>query len=273
MNYQKISEGLTFLMNDKRITIVYGVLKSLGVSPRRDDYDDFVQDASIIFAQAYADFLQEKDEVENERDLMCFAYQRMRWRLLDRLRRQQLECFLFNYTLDNEEDDHDYNETMVDHSATAPFAHLENSDFLNYLYHHCPRVQQRYLIAKLNHHLSDLQIADEYSVSRAAVSQWRRGVITRAHQLRAKMKGEFWGENVEKHEIDHQAKWLHIKYDGEDRDDECVNELSIYQNADEPELQMLVSNIDFDNISHDNTFALTKEDARVLIEYLKDWIN
>ncbi|WP_225415666.1 helix-turn-helix domain-containing protein [Limosilactobacillus reuteri] len=115
----------------------------------------------------------------------------MRWRLLDRLRRQQLEALLFNYTLDNEEDDHDYDETMVDHSATAPFAHLENSDFLNYLYHHCPRVQQRYLIAKLNHHLSDRQIADEYRVSRAAVSQWRRGVITRAHQLRAKMKGEF----------------------------------------------------------------------------------
>ena len=78
---------------------------------------------------------------------------------------------------------------------------------------------------------------------------------------------------MEKHEIDRQAKWLHIKYDGEDRDDECVNELSIYQNADESELQMLVSNIDFDNISHDNTFTLTKEDEKILIEYLKDWIN
>lgn len=50
MNYKKISDGLTFLMSDKRITIVHGVLKSLGISPRRDDYDDFVQDASIIFA-------------------------------------------------------------------------------------------------------------------------------------------------------------------------------------------------------------------------------
>lgn len=78
---------------------------------------------------------------------------------------------------------------------------------------------------------------------------------------------------MEKHEIDQQAKWLHIKYDGEDRDDECVNELSIYQNADESELQMLVSNIDFDNISHDNTFALTKEDAKVLIDYLQKWVE
>lgn len=78
---------------------------------------------------------------------------------------------------------------------------------------------------------------------------------------------------MEKHKIDCQAKWLHIKYDGEERDDECVNELSIYQNADESELQMLVSNIDFDNTSHDNTFALTKEDARVLIDYLQKWIE
>ena len=178
-------------MTDKRITIVHGVLKSLGISPRRDDYDDFVQDAAIIFAQAYADYLQQTDQVENERDLMCFAYQRMRWRLLDRLRRQQVEDHLFSYTIDNEETDSDYDDTMVDHSATAPFAHLETSDFLNYLYHHCPLVQQRYLIAKLNHHLSDCQIAAEYHVSQAAVSQWRRGVITRAHRLRAKMKGEF----------------------------------------------------------------------------------
>lgn len=191
MNCKKISDGLSFLMTDKRITIVHGVLKSLGISPRRDDYDDFVQDAAIIFAQAYADYLQQTDQVENERDLMCFAYQRMRWRLLDRLRRQQVEDHLFSYTIDNEETDSDYDDTMVDHSATAPFAHLETSDFLNYLYHHCPLVQQRYLIAKLNHHLSDCQIAAEYHVSQAAVSQWRRGVITRAHRLRAKMKGEF----------------------------------------------------------------------------------
>ena len=35
----------------------------------------------------------------------------------------------------------------------------------------------------------------------------------------------------------------------------------------------LGENIDFDNISHDNTFALTKEDAKVLIDYLQKWIN
>nr|WP_220477123.1 hypothetical protein [Limosilactobacillus rudii] len=66
---------------------------------------------------------------------------------------------------------------------------------------------------------------------------------------------------------------MHIKYDGEDRDDECVNELSIYQNANDTELQMLVSNIDFDNISHDNTFALTKDDAKMLVAYLQDWLK
>lgn len=78
---------------------------------------------------------------------------------------------------------------------------------------------------------------------------------------------------MEKHKIDQQANWLHIKYDGEERDDRCINELSIYQNTNEPELQLLVSNIDFDNISHDNTFSLTKEDAQALIDYLQKWIN
>ena len=191
MDYKKISDGLTFLMTDKRITIVHGVLKSLGISPRRDDYDDFVQDASIIFAQAYADFLRDSDHSANERDLMCFAYQRMRWRLLDRLRHQQLEGILFSYSLDNPEDDHDYDDVLVDQLASHPFTHLENSSFLGYLYQHSNLNQKRYLVAKLNHHLSDRKIAREYGVTRAAVSYWRRGVITRAHQLRAKMKGEF----------------------------------------------------------------------------------
>ncbi len=78
---------------------------------------------------------------------------------------------------------------------------------------------------------------------------------------------------MEIHEIDHQAKGLQIKDDGDDREDECVTERSIDQNAEESELQMLVSNIDFDNISHDNTFALTKEDAKVLIDYLQKWVE
>ncbi|MRN07350.1 hypothetical protein EAI26_08120 [Lactobacillus sp. 0.1XD8-4] len=78
---------------------------------------------------------------------------------------------------------------------------------------------------------------------------------------------------MEQHEIDRQTNWLHIKYDGEDHDDECVNELSIYQNNEDDELQMLVSNVDFDNISHDNTFALTKDDAKMLVNYLQDWLN
>ena len=133
-------------MTDKRITIVHGVLKSLGISPRRDDYDDFVQDASIIFAQAYADFLRDSDHSANERDLMCFAYQRMRWRLLDRLRHQQLEGILFSYSLDNPEDDHDYDDVLVDQLASHPFTHLENSSFLGYLYQHSNLNQQRYLV-------------------------------------------------------------------------------------------------------------------------------
>lgn len=76
---------------------------------------------------------------------------------------------------------------------------------------------------------------------------------------------------MKEHEITSQPAWLHIKYGGEDRDDGCVNELSLYRQNDAPELQLLVSNVDFNNVSHDNTFALTKKDARILAHYLQEW--
>ena len=191
MDYEKISAGLSFLMRDKRITIVHGVLKSLGISPRRDDYDDFVQEASLVFAHAYANYPQDETDPTNERDLMCYAFQRMRWRILDHLRRDQLEKAHCTYSLDDDENDRDYDDLLIDRQSTNPFAHREEGDFLGYLYQHCSPNQQRYLIAKLNHHLTDKQVALTYGVSRQAVHQWKQGVISRAHQLRAKMKGKF----------------------------------------------------------------------------------
>lgn len=74
------------------------------------------------------------------------------------------------------------------------------------------------------------------------------------------------------HEINCQDHWLHIKYDGEDRDDGCANELSIYRIPEDDELQLLLSNIDLANRSHDNTFALTKQDAKALVSYLQKWL-
>lgn len=76
-----------------------------------------------------------------------------------------------------------------------------------------------------------------------------------------------------KHKINIQDSWLHIKYDGEDRDDGCTNELSIYRIPDDPELQIVLSNVDLTNRSYDNTFALTKDDARALVSYLQKWLN
>lgn len=75
------------------------------------------------------------------------------------------------------------------------------------------------------------------------------------------------------HKLTVQDSWLHIKYAGEDRDDGCANELSIYKIPADPELQLVLSNVDLDNRSHDNTFALSKDDARAMVEYLQKWLN
>lgn len=191
MNDEKISAGLSFLMCDKRITIVHGVLKSLHISPRRDDYDDFVQEASLIFAQAYAAYPADATDPANEHELMGYAYQRMRWRILDKLRHEQLEKSRLAYALDNDDISTEYECLLIDPQSTNPFAHREEGDFLGYLYHHCTTNQQRYLIAKLNHHLTDKEIALVYGVSRQAVHQWKKSTINRARQLRGKIKGKF----------------------------------------------------------------------------------
>jgi hypothetical protein len=39
------------------------------------------------------------------------------------------------------------------------------------------------------------------------------------------------------------------------------------------QLDILLTNVDFNQVSHDNTFALNREDAQRLRDYLQDWLD
>ncbi|WP_242362691.1 hypothetical protein [Limosilactobacillus antri] len=75
----------------------------------------------------------------------------------------------------------------------------------------------------------------------------------------------------------HQSKvdqdWFNSRYAGEDVDDGCQNELSLYRQADSDRLTLLLSNTDFVGISHDNTYLLDKHDAQKLIHFLQQWLD
>lgn len=56
MTTKNLQDGFKFLYGDKRIRLIHGVLKGLGVAVTRDDYQDLVQEGCLIFAQVFADY-------------------------------------------------------------------------------------------------------------------------------------------------------------------------------------------------------------------------
>lgn len=75
------------------------------------------------------------------------------------------------------------------------------------------------------------------------------------------------------HKIDVDGQWLHLFYQGEERDDGCANELSLQPANDEPRLNLLLSNHGFNNEPHDATFSLDQADVKALQKYLANWLN
>ena len=75
------------------------------------------------------------------------------------------------------------------------------------------------------------------------------------------------------HQINTDGQWLHLFYQGEERDDGCANELSLQPTNDEYRLNLILSNHGFNNESHDATFSLDQADVKALQKYLSAWLN
>ncbi len=79
---------------------------------------------------------------------------------------------------------------------------------------------------------------------------------------------------MNRHQTSNQDQWFHSRYDGEDRDDGCQNELSIKPSQENASrLEVLLTNVGFNGETYDNTFSLTKEDAEQLRDFLNQWLN
>lgn len=78
---------------------------------------------------------------------------------------------------------------------------------------------------------------------------------------------------MNQHQTSNHDQWFHSRYDGEDQDDGCQNELSIKPSQEEADrLELLLTNVGFDGHTFDNTFSLTREDAALLKDFLTDWL-
>ncbi|WP_283583047.1 hypothetical protein [Limosilactobacillus difficilis] len=75
------------------------------------------------------------------------------------------------------------------------------------------------------------------------------------------------------HQTESNPSWFHETYDGEDRDDECRNELSIIPDQHEHQLNVLLTNDDREGHQYTNTFAFQHRDVEKLAAFLNDWLK
>ncbi|WP_423188953.1 sigma-70 family RNA polymerase sigma factor [Alkalibacterium sp. f15] len=150
-------------------SLVYGVLKACHVSYNHPDYEDYLQVGRLKLVEAYENYPNDLNEEEAYYRFTGFAYQRVRWGILDELRKAAkqreresalpddsiLENQLMGYTSDDD----------------VLFLGLFQSMLV------CLTEQeQAYLIDAVMLELSVQDIARKYGVSRNTVYQWKHKI-------------------------------------------------------------------------------------------------
>lgn len=187
MKINKITDGLTYLSQNKRMNLIHGVLAHLHVSPLHDNYDDYFQEGCLIFADAFAKYPDDPHDPDNAKRLMNFAYKRIYWRLLDHFRCEAKLAEQQGDSLNNDMLDEDkINQLLLDPQSTINFDRLEDHDFFDQLRCQCTPKERLYLDAILKKNLTDSEIAKKYHVSRQTVYAWKKGIrkkVERKHKI------------------------------------------------------------------------------------------
>lgn len=71
------------LQNQK---LIHGVLKRIHIFVTRSDYDDYFQEATILYAQTYVKYCQTEDDLSK---FNRYVFQKLKWRLTDMLRQEK----------------------------------------------------------------------------------------------------------------------------------------------------------------------------------------
>lgn len=165
--------GFAYLLQAEHEKVIYGVLKRLNVSRQNPDYEDLVVEGQIAFAQAYCAYCQTHDSVTEEA-VMPYLYQKVKWRLLDLLRKQtrtkQRECGL------QAVDDRIW-------SFSDSFADIVTGEAMAMLWLKCTLKEQQFLRLKLSTNLSMTDIATKLDVSRKMVYSYRRNILQKLMRL------------------------------------------------------------------------------------------
>lgn len=167
-------KGFAYLLQGEHEKVIYGVLKHLHVSRQDPDYEDLVVEGQIAFAQAYCAYCQAHDSVTEEA-VMPYLYQKIKWRLLDLLRKQtrtkQRECGL----------PENADELWI-------VANCQNDDviiryLLERLWNLCTPKERKFLELQLYSNLNLVKTAKMLEISRKTVYNYKRSILRKLDSL------------------------------------------------------------------------------------------
>lgn len=70
----------------ENIQLIHGVMKRLHIFPTNDDYQDYIQEAIIIYAESFQEYVENNNDLDK---FNVYIFQKLIWRMTDFLRLEQ----------------------------------------------------------------------------------------------------------------------------------------------------------------------------------------
>lgn len=158
-------------------SLVHGALKKCGVLRSNQNYDDLVQIGLLTLVKVYEQFPEDLCEEEYFYQFTGFAFQKIRWAVIDELRKYQLkkerEETVSEFFDDESESFRDKNEDWI---VWQLFPSMLDCLAPN---------EQIYLNETVLNQLSVTDIARKHKVSRKTVYQWKNRTALKLSHFKA----------------------------------------------------------------------------------------
>lgn len=178
---RKLTEEMAddfFFIHD---AIVYGALKICQIPYNHPDYEDYVQIGRLKLVEAYESFPKDLMEEESFYQFTGYAFQKVKWGILDEIRimvrRAERETPMPD----------DWEPMVVDERFTMD-SDVVMSDVYQSMLACLTEVEQDYLNDAVSHQLSVTDIAKKRGVSRKTVYAWRARVAEKLAQYKTELE-------------------------------------------------------------------------------------
>lgn len=162
--------------------IVYGCLRSLGIYLNNSNYDDFKQIGFLALVEAYEAFPQSMLEEEAFYQFTGFAFQKVKWKILDEMRRTN-RIYEQEISIEKEELDRINNPVFLQEERRLLFLMLES------LMEHLNQNEQEYLFETVINQRTVTEFAKLKGVSRKTVYEWKKNIARKLKNYKHMIRG------------------------------------------------------------------------------------